>query len=165
MRVISLSVAAALIVGDEVETPGYPILDTQSTLWPNSLEVMGWDFESEGMQVVFSRDIPSIVLSKSRDDICGFLGKHGLKLDDVGYMIAHPGGTKVIEAYEQSLALTNGKMDDARCVLRDYGNMSSASVLFVLDLVFRRTEPGNGSHGLLTALGPGFSSEHVLIET
>jgi alkylresorcinol/alkylpyrone synthase len=155
--------AAVVVTGDDVGAVGQTIVDTKSTLWPDSLDVMGWDFESEGMQVVFSRDIPGIVMAKSRDNITTFLHQHGLDLSDVGHLIAHPGGTKVIEAYEQALSLTNGAMTDTRVVLRDYGNMSSASVLFVLDRFLSRPHQDSGKYGLMTALGPGFSSEHVLL--
>jgi alkylresorcinol/alkylpyrone synthase len=83
----------------------------------------------------------------------------------VGHLIAHPGGTKVIEAYEQALSLSNGAMADTRTVLRNFGNMSSASVLFVLDRFLARSDRAPGSYSLMTALGPGFSSEHILLRT
>jgi alkylresorcinol/alkylpyrone synthase len=157
--------AAAVVTGDEVDVNGLTMVDTKSTLWPDSLDVMGWDFESEGMQVVFSRDIPGIVMAKSRENITTFLHQHQLDLDDVGDLIAHPGGTKVIEAYEQALSLSSGAMADTRTVLRNFGNMSSASVLFVLDRFLARSDRAPGSYSLMTALGPGFSSEHILLRT
>jgi alkylresorcinol/alkylpyrone synthase len=155
--------AAVLVAGDWVGSEGSAIIDTRSTLWPDSLDVMGWNFQNEGMQVVFAQTIPSIVKRLARDNIEAFLGAHGLTLTDVDYLIAHPGGAKVIAAYEDALQLSNGKMDVARAVLREYGNMSSASVLFVLERYLDNGATGPGTHGLLTALGPGFCSEHVLL--
>jgi len=158
--------AAALVCGTadrKGESRGPEILGTMSTLWPDSIDVMGWNIVNEGMQVVFAQAIPAIVRRLARDNIAKFLAVHGLGLSDIDHIIAHPGGARVISAYEQALALTNGKMDAAREVLREYGNMSSASVLCVLDRFMRpgRTQPGQ--HGLVTALGPGFCSEHVLV--
>jgi alkylresorcinol/alkylpyrone synthase len=158
--------AAALISGaavGEINARGPEILGTRSTLWPDSLDVMGWNVVNEGMQVVFAQTIPSMVRRLARDNIVEFLGDYGLDLADLDHLIAHPGGVRVIAAYEQALALTDGTMDTARDVLREYGNMSSASVLFVLERFLRpgRTQPGQ--HGLVTALGPGFCSEQVLV--
>jgi alkylresorcinol/alkylpyrone synthase len=155
--------AAVLVTGDEVDANGAEIVDSRSTLFPDSLDVMGWNFESEGMQVVFSRAIPGIVLREAEQNIGDFLASHDLSIRDVEHLITHPGGVKVMEAYEQALSLTNGKLDTAREILRDYGNMSSASVLFVLERYLQTRSPGAGSWGLMTALGPGFSSEQVLL--
>jgi alkylresorcinol/alkylpyrone synthase len=155
--------AAVLVVGDEHDSTGPEMLGTLSTLWPDSLDVMGWNFMNEGMQVVFSRAIPSIVKKLAAENITEFLRPYGLAVKDLSYLIAHPGGAKVIAAYEQALALTNGKMEPARAVLREYGNMSSASVLFVLERFMRNAQPGSGAYGLVTTLGPGFCSENVLL--
>ena len=141
------------------------MIDTQSTLWPDSIDVMGWDFESEGMQVVFSRDIPSIVRREARQNITEFLARHSLTLGEVKFFVAHPGGAKVIAAHEEALALDPAAMQGAREVLREYGNMSSASMLFVLERFLANGDSQAGSWGLATALGPGFSSELVLLRT
>lgn len=157
--------AAVVVAGDDVGKSGLEIIDTESTLWPDSTDVMGWDFEAEGMQVVFSRDIPSIVLRESKKNISGFLSRHALTVDQVDFFVAHPGGAKVIAAYEEALTLKSDAMQGARDVLRDYGNMSSASMLFVLDRFLSNGKPKAGSFGLATALGPGFSSELVLLRS
>lgn len=156
--------AAALVVGgDDVGSEGLEIIDTESTLWPGSTDVMGWDFESDGMQVVFSRDIPSIVLRESKKNITGFLTRKKLTLDQLNFFVAHPGGAKVIAAYEEALSLGPEAMQGARDVLREFGNMSSASMLFVLERFLSNGRAVTGSYGLATALGPGFSSELVLL--
>ncbi len=155
--------AAVLVAGADTGLHGIEIKGTRSTLWRDSLDIMGWNFMNEGMQVVFSRAIPGIVKTLARDNIEDFLHQYNLSLTDIQYLLAHPGGVKVIEAYEQALGLMPGKMQIAREVLREYGNMSSVSVLFVLDRFIQQVQPLAGSYGLLTALGPGFCAENVLL--
>jgi alkylresorcinol/alkylpyrone synthase len=155
--------AAVLIAGEDSHLPGPEIVDTRTTLWPDSLGVMGWNFETEGMQVVFSRAIPSIVHELGADNLREFVADNGLTLADVDRLITHPGGAKVIQAYEEALTLTNSKLDGARTILRNYGNMSSASVLFVLEHELRKRKPPENAWGLMSALGPGFSSELALL--
>ena len=125
--------------------------------------IMGWNFLDQGMQVVFSRAIPGIVRRHSRDDVASFLEAHDLGFADISCWIVHPGGVRVIEAYEEALDLPEEALQETRRVLRDHGNMSSATVLFVLDRFLQGNRPGPGEHAVLTALGPGFSSEHVLL--
>jgi len=159
--------AGVLVVGDSVpsaeDRPSPTILGAQSTTWPDSLDVMGWNFDNVGMQVVFARSIPGIVKAKVRDNIDEFLVAHGLAFSDIKHLVAHPGGMKVIEAYEQALGLTPGRMAHARAVLRNYGNMSSPTVLFVLRRLLDHGAPKEGDHAIVTALGPGFSAENILL--
>jgi alkylresorcinol/alkylpyrone synthase len=124
---------------------------------------MGWEINDGGLKVLFSRDIPSIVRNLARPALVEFLAAHGLELHDLEHIIAHPGGAKVIEAYEQALSLTDGKMDQARAILRNFGNMSSPTVLFVLEDYLRAQTIRPDDYGLITALGPGFSAEMMLI--
>jgi len=156
--------AAVLVSGAETGDPGPGILASRSTLWYESLDVMGWEINDRGLKVLFSRDIPAIVRNLALPALLEFLAAQGLGLHDLAHIIAHPGGAKVLEAYEQALGLTNGKMDRARAILRKYGNMSSPTVLFVLEDFVRTQAIGTGEYGLLTALGPGFSAEMMLIQ-
>ncbi len=154
--------AAVLVVGDEVDTTGLEIVGTQSRFYPDSLDVMGWNVESRGLQVVFARRIPDIVAANSKCDLASFLAKYNLTFDDVSTYLFHPGGMKVIEAYEQALGFCDSQMKYAREVLRDFGNMSSVSVLFVLERYLRERGLHGKGHGLISALGPGFCSESLL---
>ncbi len=156
--------AAVLMAGDEVETDGVAVLDTRSTFWPDSLDVMGWNVMNTGLQVVFSQSIPRIVKDRAQENLSGFLGDHNLTLGDISYLILHPGGAKVIEAYQAALSLTNGKLDICRQALRDYGNMSSVSVLFVLAEHMKQYPLNSDKYGLISALGPGFCSESLLVQ-
>jgi alkylresorcinol/alkylpyrone synthase len=163
-------VACALIVGEKsnmdhaLKLSAIPnIQAVQTTLMPNSEDVMGWNVKDDGFHVVFSKDIPQIVGNWLRPNIEQFLAKYSLSTDDIQHFIAHPGGKKVIEAYRKSLELEEGMTDISLDVLRKFGNMSSATVLYVLK---RFMEKGieESQKGLITALGPGFSSELLLVE-
>jgi alkylresorcinol/alkylpyrone synthase len=124
---------------------------------------MGWEINDHGMKVLFSRDITSIVRTCVLPNVMEFLTLYRLGLPDLNHIIAHPGGAKVLDAYRETLRLSNGKLDVARSILRRYGNMSSPTVLFVLDEFLRSGSIRPGEHGLITALGPGFSSEMLLV--
>jgi alkylresorcinol/alkylpyrone synthase len=131
--------------------------------WPDSLEVMGWDVVEDGLKPVFSRDIPRLVNTELGSVARDFLGRHGLSLADIDRFVCHPGGPKVIEACENAFALAPGTLEVERAVLRDYGNMSAASVLFVLDRMLARAKDERWNRALLTALGPGFTAGFVLL--
>jgi alkylresorcinol/alkylpyrone synthase len=151
--------AVAVLLAGEGDGPS--ILHTHSRTWPDSLEVMGWNFLDSGLQVVFSKSIPSIVKNHTRDDITGFLGEHKLKLGDISYYLIHPGGAKVLEAYQEALELDRSALDYSQQILREYGNMSSVTVLYILDRFMKLRKPSD-KFGLLTALGPGFTSESLV---
>jgi alkylresorcinol/alkylpyrone synthase len=162
--------AAAVIVGgsrvpapSESDARTLSLRASHSTLWKDTLDVMGWEVEDDGLRVVFSRSIPSIVRELVRPSLDGFLASQGLALGDVRHMIAHPGGIKVLRAYMEALDLDSSRLTHARDILRDYANMSSPSCLFVLERFLASGDIATGDHGVVTALGPGFSSEYVLV--
>jgi alkylresorcinol/alkylpyrone synthase len=127
--------------------------------WPQSLDIMGWEVAEDGLKPVFSRDIPRLVATKMGAVARDFLGDHGLRLADIDRFVCHPGGPKVIDALEQAFGLSPGVLSDARAVLRDYGNMSAASVLFVLE----RALESRWERALMTALGPGFTAGFAVL--
>lgn len=129
--------------------------------WPQSLDVMGWEVEDDGFGVVFSRDLPSLVRHRFRDAACGFLAANGLSMADISRFVMHPGGVKVIAAIEEALGVPATALDGSRAVLREFGNMSAATVLFVLQRALAR--PGGGRM-LLGALGPGFSAAFAVLD-
>jgi alkylresorcinol/alkylpyrone synthase len=163
-------VACALVCGKEVnfgdlcaKKTSPAIINTQSTLMPDSLDVMGWDIRDQGLFVVFSRDIPTIIEEWLRPNVSKFLTHNGLELAAIEHFIAHPGGKKVIEAYIKSLGIPDSMTDISLEVLKQFGNMSSATILYVLNR-FMEIGAEAGSYGLCTALGPGFSSELLLLK-
>ncbi|MFD1032198.1 type III polyketide synthase [Metaplanococcus flavidus] len=157
--------ACALVTGEDADgdDTGFFVHETQSTLMADSEDVMGWDVKDEGLHVIFSRDIPRIIESWLKPNLDQFLRKLDKKTEDIKHFIAHPGGKKVLAAYEKSLAMGSEETEIPRNVLRDFGNMSSPTVLYVLK-EFMEQQPNEGEQGLLTALGPGFSSEMLWLE-
>ena len=122
---------------------------------------MGWHVEDDGLGVLFSRDIPSLVRSDLRPASDAFLQRIGLTHADLAGFVCHPGGVKVLDALEQAFDLDPGTMQDARDVLREHGNMSAVTVLFVLQRMLRR---GLSGRHMMTALGPGFTAGFQLLE-
>lgn len=155
--------AAVLITGDEVDSDGLDIVDTQSRFYPDSLDVMGWNVVGHGLQVVFAQRIPAIVAANAAEDFADFLERHQLTVRDMSAFIFHPGGAKVLDAYRKALGFCDGELALADDILREYGNMSSVTVLFVLDRYFRTYGVSRGGYGLMSALGPGFCSESMLL--
>jgi len=129
--------------------------------WPDSLDVMGWNVEDDGLGVMFSRDIPTLVRTQFRPALDRFLAAHDIPFQRFDEFVCHPGGAKVIAALESALAQAPGSMQEARDVLAEYGNMSAATVLFVLDRVLQ-SKPG-ARHLLLSALGPGFTAAFLTL--
>jgi alkylresorcinol/alkylpyrone synthase len=124
-------------------------------MWPDTLDIMGWDVDPEGFGVIFAQSIPRFAQANFGPAVEGILAEAGLAAGDIDRFICHPGGLKVIQALERSLALGQGSLDHERAVLADYGNMSAPTVLFVLDRVRRG---GLAPRSAMTAMGPGFSA-------
>lgn len=163
--------AAAIVVGTDRAasaglTIGADILGARSFLFSDSQDIMGWDVTDEGLAVVFSRDIPTLVEKEMAEQVDAMLALHGLDRRDLAHFIAHPGGAKVIAAYARALDCPIDWLRHAASVLSDYGNMSSPTVLFVLSrAIAERREhlAAPRQYGILAALGPGFSCEQVLL--
>jgi alkylresorcinol/alkylpyrone synthase len=156
----SCVVAAGARRGEEAPVE---VLATRSRLYPDSERVMGFDVGSTGLRIVLDAEVPAVIGRYVADDVDGFLGDHGLTRADIGWWVCHPGGPKVIDALQDTLGLTPDDVSLTRRSLADIGNLSSASVLHVLEDTLRDRPPTPGSHGLLMAMGPGFCSELVLL--
>jgi alkylresorcinol/alkylpyrone synthase len=158
--------AAVLAVGDrraEKLTIGGPdILASRSRLYPDSLQIMGWNVDSAGLQLMLSPELPTLIERYLADDVNNFLAMHGLTKDDIGAWVGHPGGPKVIDAITKSVGLPPEALELTWRSLGEIGNLSSASVLHILRDTIAKPPP-SGSPGLLLAMGPGFSSEMVLL--
>ncbi len=129
--------------------------------WPDTLGVMGWSVDPEGLGVIFDRAIPPFAEARMAPAVAGILERAGLSLDDIDGYALHPGGAKVIHALERAFALPQGTLQHERAVLADYGNMSAPTVLFVLERAIReRLAPRT----LLAAMGPGFSASCVTLK-
>jgi alkylresorcinol/alkylpyrone synthase len=125
---------------------------------------MGWHVVSKGLQVIFDRRIPQIVDQHARAELQAFLGGHGLALEDVTEFLYHPGGPKVLGAYAAAYGVELDRLWCSSQTLNEFGNMSSATVLYVLERYMAAHPPGRGGHAVISALGPGFSSESLLMK-
>ncbi len=156
--------AAALVTGDARHIAGPKILDTRSVFYPDTEEMMGWEVSEKGFRIVLSPEVPNLIRQQLGKDVDSFLADHGRSRDDIKSWVLHTGGPKVLEATASALNLTNGQLDASWACLRKTGNLSSASVLCVLEEVMQNRRPEPGTLGLLAAMGPGFCSELVLLE-
>ena len=162
---IADGVAAIIVSGDNHTNKTKSeirFLATQSKLYYDTLDVMGWEFTDTGFKVLFSHDIPTIIAENIYGDVTSFLDKHHLKLSDIRNFIFHPGGKKVLTAYEEALTVKGDFLKNTREVMTDYGNMSSSTVLYVLERFF--SNGFENGYGLMVTMGPGFSSEMVLLQ-
>jgi alkylresorcinol/alkylpyrone synthase len=137
------------------------IIGSAEKMWPDTLRIMGWDVEDPGLAVVFDRAIPPFIeaeLAQAVEQICARIG---VERDDIDRLCCHPGGVKVIDAIETALHLNQGELNIEREVLRDFGNMSAPTVMFVLDRLLKQGLP---DRVLMTAFGPGFTCAGLLLE-
>jgi alkylresorcinol/alkylpyrone synthase len=157
--------AAAALLRCDGEAEGPAIIGTGEHTWPNSLDIMGWDVADDGLKAIFSRDIPRLMQAELNPAVDDFLARQELRLGDIDRFVCHPGGPKVLDAFEAVFGLEPGALEEARGVLRDYGNMSAASVLFVLERMLTRSRAADEAWGraLMIALGPGFTAGFALL--
>ena len=151
--------AAAAVVSTEGEDDALAFGMGQEETWPDSLDIMGWAVDDEGLGVIFDRSIPAFATDHFRGAADRALARCGTDVAGVDRFVCHPGGAKVLTALEGALELADGTLDSERAVLRDYGNMSAPTALFVLDHVLRS---GDRSGAMaLCALGPGFTASFL----
>jgi alkylresorcinol/alkylpyrone synthase len=156
--------AAVLVAGEQVKLKGPKILGSACSFYPDTQDVMGWKISEKGFQVVLSPNVPLVVRENLGRDVDAFLAEHQMTRDQVDSWIMHPGGPKVLEAVADALGLRNGELKLSWEALQRVGNLSSASVLVVLDEVMTHHRPKPGSRSVLAAMGPGFCSEMLLLE-
>jgi len=154
--------AAVILVGSEREQPGPEVLATRSIFYPDTQHIMGWDVSEKGFQIVLSPELPELIETHLGRDVDSFLEDCGISRKDIGCWIMHTGGPKILEATAKSLDLPKEALSASWESLRKVGNLSSTSVLLVLEEFIRRQPPA-GTYGLLAASGPAFCSELVLL--
>jgi alkylresorcinol/alkylpyrone synthase len=154
--------AAAVLVGRGRGGNGPRVVDSRSSFYADTERVMGWDVSERGFKVVLSAEVPDMVRRHLRHDVDAFLADHGLDRSDMAVWVSHPGGPRVLEAMQEALELPDGALAGAWRTLREVGNLSSTSVLLVLAEALA-SPPPPGSWGLMSAMGPGFCSELVLL--
>jgi alkylresorcinol/alkylpyrone synthase len=155
--------AAAVVIGDRAGD-GPRIVATRSVFYPETERIMGWDMTDSGFKIVLSAGVPEIVYQHVGKDVDAFLAAHGLDRSRIKHFVAHTGGPKVLMAFAEALSLPPGALQRSWDSLEKTGNLSSASVLFVLRELLDSREAKPGDLGLLLAMGPGFCSELVLLK-
>jgi len=161
--------AAVIVTGADFETQGPEItgpkiLATRSIFYPSTEEMMGWNISEKGFRIILSTEVPTLIRENLGRDVDAFLADHGHKRSDLKSWVLHTGGPKVLEASADALGLHNGELKASWDCLRKVGNLSSASVLVVLEDVMKNRRPAPGTLGLLAAMGPGFCSELLLLQ-
>lgn len=156
--------AAVVMAGEKRPAAGPRVIATRSILYPATEHVMGWKVTGDGFAVILSAEIPDVVRQHMRRDVDGFLSDHGLTRGQIASYVCHPGGPRVLEAFQEALELPREAFAVTWDCLNRLGNLSSVSVLLVLEQTMRTRRPAPGSYGLMLAMGPGFCSELVLLE-
>jgi alkylresorcinol/alkylpyrone synthase len=156
--------AAGVVLSTDADGPA--IAESGEYTFPETLDVMGWDVADDGLKAIFSRDIPNLIETRLRPILDEYLQRQSLSFADIDRVLSHPGGTKVLDALEHVFEMQPGGLVDSRTVLRDYGNMSAATVLFVLARALHDGSLNNGDwhRALVTAMGPGFTAAFVTLE-
>lgn len=155
--------AAVVVTGAARAAAGPAVVATRSIFYPDTEEVMGWDISENGFKIVLSAEVPAMARDHLAKDVDRFLVDHGLGRQDIHAWICHPGGPKVLEGMQEGLELPPEALAITWRSLREVGNLSSTSVLLVLQETMEADPPPAGSYGMLLAMGPGFCSELVLL--
>lgn len=154
--------AGVVVTGREADGPR--IVASESFLFPNSLDAMGFDLRDSGFHIVLSKDVPQLIGQRIKGLVESFLARQGLMREDISAFLLHPGGQKLLSYMETELELSRSDTEISWDVLRRFGNLSSASVLFILQETAARRDMPPGSYGLLMAFGPGFTAEMILLQ-
>lgn len=156
--------AAAVVVGERHRAPGPRIVATRSVFYPETEDVMGWHIGAHGFRIVLSPAVPAVARERVPGDVDAFLREHRLARPQIARWIAHPGGPKVLGALQDGLGVPRDALRSSWQCLARAGNLSSASVLMILEDVMRTNAPAAGEHGVMLAMGPGFCSELLLLQ-
>ena len=147
--------AAVVVAGDDVPADGPEIVDTASSFYPGTEDAMGWDISEEGFRIVLSPEVPAIIRARLPGDVDALLRRNGLTCSDIGSWVLHTGGPKVLDAMAGSLGLAREACAASWDSLREVGNLSSASVLLVLEEIMQNRRPPAGHLGSAGCAGAG----------
>ncbi len=155
--------AAVIVTGADLPANGPEIVATRSVFYPDTEQMMGWKVSEKGFRITLSPEVPTLIREHLGHDVDAFLAEYGHSRKDIGSWVLHTGGPKVLEATADALDLHDGQLDASWDCLKKVGNLSSASVLVVLEDVMRNRRPEPDTLGVLAAMGPGFCSELLLL--
>lgn len=155
--------AACVLLSSVEEEEGVGILDEEMYHFYDKIDMMGFKLTNSGLQMILDIEVPETIASHFDTIVHPFLQKNNLKIADIDHLIFHPGGKKIVQIVEELFTVNGKNIDDTKEVLKLYGNMSSATVLYVLER-FMDKKPEKGSIGLMLSFGPGFSAQRVLLQ-
>ncbi len=155
--------AASVILSSYKDDKGPEIKDEAMYHFYDSIDIMGFKLVNTGLQMILDKNVPETISNHFSDIVHPFLKRNNLKIDDINHLIFHPGGKKIVQTVEDLFKTLGKNIDDTKEVLRLYGNMSSATVLYVLER-FINEDRKQGEKGLMLSFGPGFSAQRILLE-
>ncbi len=155
--------AACVLLSSNEEDSGPAIKSTKMYHFYDAQHMMGFKLVNTGLQMILDQKVPEVIAEKFPDIIYPFLEENGLSIEDVNHLVFHPGGRKIVETVDNLFGALGKNIDDTKEVLRLYGNMSSATVLYVLERFLERDVP-KGDTGIMLSFGPGFSAQRILLE-
>lgn len=154
--------AACVLLSSEEDVKGPTIIGEEMYHFPEATHLMGFDLTNHGLKMILDPAVPETIAEQFPDIVHPFLTKHGTSIDAVNHLIFHPGGKKIVQTVQELFGKLGKNIDDTREILRAYGNMSSATVLYVLERFLEKDIP-EGEQGLILSFGPGFSAQRILI--
>ncbi len=155
--------AACVLLSSEEDAKGPKIIGDAMYHFTDATHLMGFDLTNSGLKMILDPEVPETIAEHFPDIIHPFLKQHGTSIEAIDHLIFHPGGRKIVQTVEELFGVLGKNIDDTRETLRLYGNMSSATVLYVLERFFEK-EIAEGEQGLMLSFGPGFSAQRVLLE-
>ncbi|MCJ7465456.1 MAG: type III polyketide synthase [Maribacter sp.] len=155
--------AACVLLSSEKEATGPKIMGEEMYHFKDATHLMGFDMTNDGLKMILDPDVPETITRHFPAIVHPFLARHGTSIENVTHLIFHPGGKKIVQTVEELFGTMGKNIDDTREILRLYGNMSSATVLYVLER-FLEKDIGSGEQGLILSFGPGFSAQRVLLQ-
>jgi predicted naringenin-chalcone synthase len=155
--------SACVLMSSEEDASGPKILGESMYHFYNDTHMMGFDLTNSGLKMVLDIDVPEKISSHFPDIIHPFLKQYDTRIEDINHLIFHPGGKKIINTVEALFGEMGKNINDTKEVLRLFGNMSSATVLYVLERMLNK-EIQKGEKGLMLSFGPGFSAQRILLE-
>ena len=155
--------AACALLSSEKDTIGPKILGDEMYHFYNATSMMGFQLTNSGLQMILDPKVPETIAEHFPAIIHPFLKKHGKNIENINHLIFHPGGKKIIQTVEELFGHLGKDIDDTKAILKEYGNMSSATVLYVLERFMDRM-PATGETGLMLSFGPGFTAQRILLE-
>ncbi len=154
--------AACVLLSSDAKDDGPEIIAEEMYHFYDKIDMMGFKLTNSGLQMILDIEVPETIASHFPDIIHPFLAKNNLRIEDIDHLIFHPGGKKIVQTVEGLFSDLGKNIDDTKAVLKLYGNMSSATVLYVLER-FMNTMPEKGEKGLMLSFGPGFSAQRILL--